>query len=578
MPERMKKTDVVIVGLGAAGGIAAYVLTQAGLDVVGLEAGGRLTGQDEPPDELAAKYNVFGLPKANHEIPTWRPNESTPTLPGTIGTGTGVGVMMNAVGGTSIHYGTESWRLAPYNFRERSHVIARYGASAIPAGSTLADWPMTYADLEPYYDNAEYLIGISGKAGNIRGKIRAGGNPFEGPRSREYPLPPLRRTGFTDLGAATANKLGWHPFPGPSANHSKAWKGTRPCTYCSQCGNGCWISAKGSTDIHAIPEAEKTKHLSVVTFARVTQINTNSHGRVTGVTYLRGGKEFFQPASVVLVGAFVYENVRLLLLSQSKAYPNGLSNNHAQVGQNYMAHNTSSSIGGLFPGQKLNRFNSINGQSTNIDDWADDNFDHTGLGFIGGGTFKWGMGASPIGSAGTLPPSAPTWGTDYKTWLAANANSVATINAQDECAPYEANYLDLDPTARDRLGLPVLRITFNLYQNEITASAFLAEKLSAFLMEAGASETWPIPGMTPGVAWPPPVTLAVHAYGGLRMGNDPDTSVVDKWCFSHEAPNLGVLGGAVMPTQGSRNPTLTLQAIAWRTADHLVKNWKAIAE
>jgi gluconate 2-dehydrogenase alpha chain len=564
MAEALKKTDVVLVGVGASGGVAAFVLTKSGLNVVGIEAGGRLTGRDEKLNDLAGsgRYNVFGRPKANLEIPTWRPNDSTRTIPSTAGARPTP--MMNAVGGSSIHYATDSWRLNPWNFKMRTETIKRYGAGAIPKGSTVADWPITYEELEPYYDNVEYEIGISGKAGNIQGKIDPAGNVFEGPRRREYPLPPLRRSSYVDMMDTVAKRLGWHPFPNPSSIHSQPWKGTPACTYCSSCGNGCFIGAKGSTDMHVIPAAEATKKLSIVTHARVMRIESDSNGRATGVTYIKDGKEYFQPASVVVIGSFTYENVRLLLLSTSKAYPKGLANNHGQVGRNYMAHNTAQIVEAFFPGKQLNKYGL--GLGIALDDWADDNFDHSGLGFIGGGMMRTGVGGGPVAAT---PPGVPGWGSAWKAWQKVNAGSTAACNAQCDTLSYEKNYLDLDPTVRDKLGVPVTRITFDLGENDTRAAAFTAEKISLWFKEAGAAVTWANAIR--------PVTLANHAYGGCRMGNDPEASVVDRWNMAHEVPNLGVLGASTFVSAAARNPTLTIQALAWRTAEHIAKEWKSIA-
>jgi gluconate 2-dehydrogenase alpha chain len=567
--EDLKKTDVVIIGLGAAGGIAAYVLTKAGLNVVGIEAGGRLTGHDEKLNELAQSYhyNVFGRPKFNLEIPTWRPNASTPTI--SASAAGRAGRMMNAVGGTSIHYGTESWRLSPWNFKTRSETIKRYGANAIPANSTLADWPLTYEELEPYYDKVEYQIGVSGKAGNIRGELDPAGNIFEGPRDREYPLPPLRRTGFTEMMFDAAKRLNWHPFPSAGTAHSQAFKDTPGCLYCTTCLNGCFISAKGSTDVHAIPEAEATGKLSVITQARVTKIDTDNNGRVTGVLFLKDGKEFFQPASAVMLSAFTYENVRLMLLSTSKAYPKGLSNNHGQVGKNYIHHNSLPNVYALFPGRKLNLWSGVATQGNAIADWTGERFDHSGLGFIGGGRLKLGMGLLPIASASMTPPSVPRWGSAWKSWLKTNANSVAENRVQIEILSYEDNYLDLDPTARDSLGFPVIRVTFDVKDNEKRLAQYMADKAITWFKEAGATETWVDPLR--------PASLSQHAFGGTRMGAEPETSVVDRWCFSHEVPNLAILSSSVFPTTSEYNPTETIQALAWWSSDHLVANWKSIA-
>ena len=173
------------------------------------------------------------------------------------------------------------------------------------------------------------------------------------------------------------------------------------------------------------------------------------------------------------------------------------------------------------------------------------------------------------GPAAGTPPGVPTWGSAWKAWQKANSASTAGCNAQCDTLSYDDNYLDLDPTTRDKLGVPVLRITFDLGDNDRRAAAFTAEKISRWFKEAGAAETWSNPIR--------PVSLANHAYGGCRMGNDPETSVVDKWTMSHEVPNLAVLGAATFVTAGARNPTLTIQALAWRAADHIIKEWKSIA-
>src|SRR5215510_4988442 len=193
MATTLKKTNVVIIGLGAAGGIACLPIAQASLEVIGLEAGSWLDTKDMAPDELKLNRGLWppGPQKTKLEGVTIRPNAS--------GTAVRMGhPMMNAVGGTSIHYWAQSWRLNPWDFKVRSETIRRYGASRIPKGSTIEDWPFDYNELEPYYDKVEYAIGVSGKAGNIGGKIDMRGNIFEGPRKREFPMPPLRSTGFTE--------------------------------------------------------------------------------------------------------------------------------------------------------------------------------------------------------------------------------------------------------------------------------------------------------------------------------------------------------------------------------------------
>jgi gluconate 2-dehydrogenase alpha chain len=563
----LTKTDVVIVGLGAVGGVAALPLARAGLRVVGLEAGGWLNPDDFAPDEL--RNNVRGWPqavqKANREVPTHRPSASSAYSPRLA-----VHPMMNAVGGTSLHYWAQSWRLNPWDFKVVSETTRRYGASRIPRGSTVEDWPFGLEELEPYYELVETEIGVSGKAGNLNGKIDPRGNIFEGSRTHEYPMPALRGTGFTEMMAGAARSLAWHPFPGPAAINSRTYENRAGCAYHGYCNRGgCHVKAKGSTAVTTIPKAQQTGRLDVVTQATTTAINVDANGRVSGVTYLKDGTEYFQPADVVLLAAYVYESVRILLLSKSRAYPNGLSNNHGQVGRHYFSHNQAASVTALFP-RDINNWYGLPAQGTAVDNWADDNFDHSALDFIGGGNLWVYSDRRPIGAANmTTFGRAPRWGSEWKAFIKRNADKWNTAYLQKTTLPYEDNYLDLDPTITDPLGFPVCRITADYKDNERKLAAFIQNKMVEWYMAAGAvaTEKGAIGTMGP----------STHAYGGTRMGDNRDTNVVNRWGFSHEVPNLGILGASVMGTSGARNPTLTAQALAWRTADHLAKNWKTIA-
>ena len=568
---KLKPADVVLVGLGAAGGVAALPLAQAGWKVVGLEACGWLSPRDFVADEL--RNNFRGWPhsvqKANREIPTVRPDAAAATEPRAT-----IHPMMNGVGGTSVHYWAQSWRLNPWDFKVRSETIRRYGPRALPPGCTVEDWPLSYEELEPYYDKVEYEIGVSGKAGNVNGQIDPRGNIFEGPRRREYPMPALRGSGFSDHMAKAAKDLGWRPFPGPAAINSREYSGRPGCLYHGYCSRGgCPVSAKNSTAVTTIPKAQATGNLKVVTHAHVTALAAGSDGRVTGVSYLREGKEYFQPARVVLLSSYTYENVRLLLLSKSRVYPNGLSNNHGQVGKHFLAHAQGYlEMGGvmaLFPFD-LNTWYGLPAQGTAIDDWADDNFDHTGVGFIGGSNLWIHTERRPIEAASMHTFGlAPKWGSPWKAFIKENANRWATAYTQTSTFPYEDHYLDLDPAVKDPLGFPVCRVTYRLRENEKRGLLFAQDKVEQWFKAAGAIRVVKFPP----IDW----ALSTHAYGGTRMGDQPETNVVDRWGFSHEAPNLGILGASVMGTSGAHNPTLTVQALAWRTAEHLVQNWKSIA-
>jgi len=561
----LKPVDVAVIGLGAAGGVAVLPLARAGLKVAGIEAGTWMDPHSFKPDELY--NNVRGLltsvPKANREVPTVRNSPAGPTRRGAIHP------MMNAIGGTSIHYWAQSWRLKTWDFKTRSETVRRYGANSIPKGTTLEDWPIGYDDLEHYYDLIEYEIGVSGKAGNIQGKIDPAGNVFEEPRRREYPMPPLRGSGFTDHMFDVARELGWHPFRPPAAINSQEYQGRPGCAFHGYCNRGgCHIRAKNSTAVTSIPAALKTKNLTIFDRAHVTRIQAGSDGRVTGVIYIKDSQEYFQPARVVLLASYTYENTRLLLLSESKPYPKGLANNHSQVGRHYFGH-YQGGVSALFPFD-INVWYGTPAQAAAVDDWADDNYDHSALGFIGGTSLQPHTEMHPIEAASLNTfGQAPAWGSRWKAFVRDNAARWVSAYLQTSTFPYEDTYLDLDPEVKDPLGDPVCRITSPPKDNESRAAEHGQKKMEEWFRAAGATQV-----LRGGVG---PAGVSTHAYGGTRMGDDPATNVVDRWGFSHEAPNLGILGASVMGSSGARNPTQTSQALSWRTAERLIKSWKSIA-
>ena len=565
MPKKLPKTDVVIVGMGAAGGVAALPLTNAGLKVIGIEAGGWLSPRDFAPDELrnGARNWPQSVQKAASEAPTVRANSNQKAVQGGH-------PMMNAVGGTTMHYWAQSWRLNPWDFKVVSATRDRYGADRIPTGSTVEDWPFGYDELEPFYEKVEFAVGISGQAGNVKGKINSAGNVFEGERQSEYPMRPLRTSPFTELMTNAAQRLDWSPFQGPAAITSELYDGRPPCQYHGFCNKGgCHVQAKSSTAFTTIPKAIDTGNLDVVTYARVTNIVTDNDGKVTGVDYLRGSEEFFQPADVVLMASYAYENVRLLQLSKSRSFPDGLSNNNGQVGKHYLSHHQGSPVIALFP-EDLHNWYGLPAQGVAIDDWADDNFDHSDLDFIGGAnlwahTYRKPIGAAKMSTFGR----ASNWGSDWKKFIMDNADKTNTAYIQKTTLPYEGNYLDLDPQVKDPLGFPVTRITASYRENETRIAEFSQNMMEKWYREAGATEI-----IRTGLGGA--MSASTHAYGGTRMGNNSETNVVDRWGFSHEVPNLGVLGASVMGTSGARNPTLTVQALSWRTSEHLVANWQSI--
>ena len=276
-----EKTDVVIVGVGAAGGILAAELGKAGMKVIGLERGPRLKTEDfNPHDELRYFQRLDLRPNPKRQPVTWRPNANGRAVP------VARQDYGNQAGGGTVHYGAVSWRMHEDDFRARSQTVARYGASVIPEDSSLADWPLSYADLEPYYDRAEYELGVSGKAGNLQGKKIEGGNVFEAPRRREYPLPPLLVEQAGAAFDAGARKLGYHPFSTPRAILSQPYNGRPGCTYCGFCqAFGCHVGAKSSILVTKLPDADKTGNFKLVTGAMAYRVNSDNSGRATGVSY-----------------------------------------------------------------------------------------------------------------------------------------------------------------------------------------------------------------------------------------------------------------------------------------------------
>src|SRR5580692_3749608 len=264
-----EKTDVVIVGMGAVGGILAAELGKAGMKVIGLERGPRLKTADFQLDELRYFQRKDLRPSPKTQPVTWRPNANARANPlPQMDYG-------SQAGGGTVHYGAVSWRMHEDDFRARSHTIERYGISAIPQDSSLADWPMSYAELEPFYDKTEYDLGVAGKAGNLQGRKVEGGNPFEAPRQREYPLPPLTKDQPSVLFEAGAKKLGYHPFSTPHAILSQPYKGRPACTYCTYCqAFGCYIGAKSSILVTKLPEADATGNLTLKTGAMCYRINS----------------------------------------------------------------------------------------------------------------------------------------------------------------------------------------------------------------------------------------------------------------------------------------------------------------
>ncbi len=560
------RTDVVIVGAGGAGGIIAAELAKAGMQVVALERGPRLNTSDfAGQDELRFFQRQDTRPDVKRQPVTWRRNASERATPlGSLAYG-------NQAGGGTVHYGAVSWRMHEDDFQARTNTIERYGADAIPSDSSLADWPLRYADLEPFYDQAEYELGVSGKAGNLRGTRIDGGNVFEAPREREYPLPPLLVEQPSLVFDEAARDMGYHPFSTPRAILSQPYNGRAGCSYCGFCqGFGCHMGAKSSILVTKLPEADATGNFELVTGAMVHRVNSDGD-RATGVSYwLPDGSDNTVEADLVILAPFIYDNTRLLLLSQTPQFPNGLANSSGHLGKHVMTHLMARLLV-KFDDRRMNAYMGPSAQKHSIDDFNADNFDHSGHDFIRGSQISIGthnLQGGPI-SVSTInpPPGVPRWGAEYRDFIADAFTRYASMVAQTENLAYADQAIDLDPNVKDAWGLPAPRMTYDWRRpNERARVEFMLQRMEEIGEAMGASQVWRAP-LSPG-------RPGAHHEGGTRMGSDPAESVVNRYGQTWDISNLFVVGSSTFPTMSGFNPTLTIQALAYMTADAIVNRYR----
>jgi gluconate 2-dehydrogenase alpha chain len=575
MPNR--KVDVAIVGVGWVGGIIAAELTKAGLEVVGLERGhvhGRSTGDwgDQKHDELRYAIRNELFQNTSNETWTLRHNLAETALPlrqlGSFVPGTGIG-------GAGIHWNGQTWRFHPRDFTIRTSTIDRYGESAIPDGMTIQDWGITYDELEPYYDKFEYMAGIAGKAGNIKGRVIPGGNIFEGARSREYPVKPQPTTETGHMFTKAAESLGYHPFPSPSANLPTAYKNPDgiergACTYCGFCERfGCEWGAKADPLVTVIPVAVRSGKFKVIDHASAFAIRNDGHNARSVLYYDAMGHVQEQPADVIVLGAYVFNNVRLLLMSKL-GKPYDPVTNSGVVGKNYAYQTNGGGAAGWFNTKSFQRYMGGGALGTALNDFNADNFDHTGLGFLGGGCVSvYQTGARPIQNV-IVPPGTPPYGRDWKVAVQKYYDRVITIGFQAESPSYQTHFLDLDPNYRDRFGNPLLRITFDWEPNERMMVAFAGTKILEIMKAINPDIVSGGPGSLP-AHYDTVAYQSTHNTGGAIVGADPSTSVVNNYLQMWDAPNVFVVGACNFPQNAGLNPTGTVGALAYRASEGILK-------
>jgi gluconate 2-dehydrogenase alpha chain len=580
MPTKLKEVDALIVGMGWTGAILARELTKAGLRVVGLERGPQRSAAEDfslpgVRDELKYVHRHELFQDAQQETVTLRHASDESALPmrrlGAFLPGTGLG-------GAGTHWNGLHWRLLPSDLRLRTHLGERYGRNAIPAAMTIQDFGVSYEELEPYYDRFEKLCGVSGKAGNLQGRLIDGGNIFEGPRSAEYPNRPLHQTVTGELFEAATRQLGYHPFPAPASNASAAY--TNPegvtlgaCAYCGHCERfGCEANAKATPNTTLFPSLLPDERFSLRTHAYVRSLLYDKQARkVRGVTYvdLRDGEEYEQPAALVVLGAYVFNNT-LLLLTSGIGRPYDAKTGKGVVGKNY-CYQVGGGVQVFVEGRELNPFMGAGALSTNIDDFNGDNFDHAGLGFFGGAWIAAGTGGGRPIAHRPVPPGTPRWGREWKQATARWYRHGFGISASGANYAHRENYLDLDPTYRDVLGRPLIRMTYNFRDNDYALSSYCSG-ITAKIAQAMDATIVSAPNPRRGNFHLTPYQ-STHNTGGTIMGSNPRDSVVNRYLQSWDADNLFVMGASVFPQNASYNPTGTVGALAYWSADAIIQRY-----
>jgi choline dehydrogenase-like flavoprotein len=423
----------------------------------------------------------------------------------------------------------------------------------IPEGSSLADWPLSYDDLEPFYERAEWELGAAGDSNALLDKI---------PRQRDYPLPPVEPSLHTAALVRGANRLGWSTNPVPLLINTKPYGGRAACVQCKYCvGFACPTEAKNGTHNTLIPRAIVTGNCTLVTNAIVNSINTDLHGNVTGVAYIvqsPGGTQLFSAsAKNIIVSAGAIESARLLLNSRSSLHPQGLGNEHDQVGRHLQGH--------LYPrayGLMREKIFSGVGPGVTV---ATTQFNHGNSGVIGGGMLADDFIKPPIDFwYDALPPDLPRWGLTNKRFMRDNYTRVLHVRGPVQDVPSPDARVSIDPTVLDRWGIPVARLSGTTHPETVRAAEFMQKRAEEWLHASGCEQVW---SCNPGLV----LSGGQHQAGTCRMGDDPKTSVTDQWGRIHNHDNLFVIDGSLHVTNGGFNPVLTIMALAFRSADHIAQ-------
>lgn len=542
-----KHVNAIVVGSGAGGGVVAKELSTAGLSVVLFERGGWISYDDHTDDELisqpAAPLGALcGPDDARYRRVVDYPDGSSRVVLPSEGDYNNIAA---CVGSGTVTYAALAWRY----MREDFTMKTTYGH--VP-GSTLEDWPVTYDDLEPYYEKAEWEIGVSGDDSM---------NPFAAPRKKPRPMPPFSHNRAAKMLHDAALRLGLHPFPEPALRNSIPYGGRPACIRMRNCnGSPCPVNAKAGTHNTVIPVALATGNCELRIHCVVSEVNVNDAGKITGVTYFdEKNRRKVQTADIVVLSASAIETARLLLNSKSKLFPEGIGNENGWVGKNLHGH-AYPKAHGLFEEDVYDDFGP--GSSVAICD-----FNHHNPGIVGGGYLTNSFFIRPYSFTGLRPPGSRLWGKEHKDFQRINYRKLLRVHGPHQDIPRFDQQVSVDQSVKDWWGIPVARLTPSKTMVDLEGCNFLASKAELWLKEAGAIFTWKSPGTSLEVG------AMSHQAGTCRMGNDPKISVTDKYGRIHAVPNLFVADASLHVTNGGFNPALTIMAMAYRIGEHISAEW-----
>jgi gluconate 2-dehydrogenase alpha chain len=570
----LKPVNVAIVGGGWTGlAMAKEITGRTSLSVLVLERGAPRKTADYAAgmDELDYAIRVRMMQNIADETITHRHSTRNSAVPvrqyGSFLPGSGVG-------GAGEHWNGHSFRFLETHFVLATHVKEKFGAAHLPEDLSVQDWGVTYKDLEPFYWRGEQMLGVSGKAGNIRGQKIEGGNVFEGSRMNEYPLPPLKTTYSGLVFKEAVEKLGYHPYPHPAANASEAYRNPdgisrAGCAYCGYCERfGCMIGAKAQPTNTLMPILVRRKTFALRTGCWVRRV-VHKNGHATGVQYVdANGEEVFQPADTVVLATYTLNNVRLLALSKIGTPYDPLT------GKGTLGKNLTHQVGGagtrIFFDRPLNMFMGSGALGMMIADFDGDHAFDGSEGVLRGGTIGISnSGNRPIATFGGYPAGSAkrNWGSEWKAASLEWRDKITGIGFTGEHLAYRHNFMDLDPTYTDKMGDPLLRFTLDWTDHEHRQRVYAAGIQSKIAKAMGLKfeEARPANARYNVIQY-----QSTHIQGGAVMGASPEKSVVNTHLQHWDLPNLWVIGASAYPQNASGNPTLTALALTYLAADALI--------